>query len=140
MAIFVRPADWQTERDSIRAIRQAVFVEEQKVPADLEWDNQEESSQHFLVFQGGAAVGTGRLTQAGKIGRMAIDKKVRGQGLGAELLKAIFEYAQQQGYRQIFLHAQQQAQGFYSKAGFSAEGKVFFEAGIPHIKMVQNLS
>ncbi|QFT54739.1 GNAT family N-acetyltransferase [Microbulbifer sp. THAF38] len=140
MAVLVRPADWQKEQESIRAIREAVFVQEQKVPADLEWDNLEESSQHFLVFNEGVAVGTGRLGKNGKIGRMAIKQSARGLGLGAQLLNCICDYAKQRGLFNIYLHAQQHAQGFYTRGGFIAEGEIFYEAGIPHIKMVRQLN
>lgn len=139
MTILVRPADWHCERSSIRTIREKVFVQEQKVPTELEWDDQEESAQHFLVFLDEKVVGTGRLTKEGKVGRMAISKTVRGQGLGAQLLRAICDYAQQSGYHRIYLHAQQHAEGFYTKAGFCKEGSVFYEAGIPHIKMAREL-
>ncbi|WP_299581122.1 GNAT family N-acetyltransferase [uncultured Microbulbifer sp.] len=140
MAILVRPADWNSESDSIRAIRETVFVLEQKVPAELEWDDQEGDAQHFLVFKNERAVGTGRLSKDGKVGRMAISKSDRGEGLGAQLLQVICEYAEQRGYPNIYLHAQQHAQGFYAKAGFSAQGEIFHEAGIPHLKMVLELS
>ncbi|WP_444925185.1 GNAT family N-acetyltransferase [Microbulbifer sp. DLAB2-AF] len=139
MAALVRPADWQKEQDSIRTIREAVFVQEQKVPACLEWDNQEESSQHFLVLNGDVAVGTGRLSKNGKVGRMAIMPFARGKGLGAQLLKAICDFAKQQGFRSVYLHAQQHAEGFYIRSGFIPEGETFYEANIPHIKMIRQL-
>ncbi|WHI49355.1 GNAT family N-acetyltransferase [Microbulbifer sp. MLAF003] len=137
MDTLIRPAEWNSERERIRAIREAVFVREQNVPMELEWDDQEESAQHFLVFRTGIPVGTGRLTTDGKIGRMAISKAARGLGLGAQLLIAICNHAKQHGYRKVYLHAQQHAKGFYAKAGFTTEGPVFYEAGIPHIKMLQ---
>ncbi|AWF81133.1 GNAT family N-acetyltransferase [Microbulbifer sp. A4B17] len=139
MPVAIRLADWNTDRDAIRSIRQAVFVQEQQVPADLEWDDQEETSQHFLVYRKTIPVATGRLTQGGKIGRMAVQKSSRGLGIGAQLLQAICEQAQKQNFQRVHLHAQQHAQGFYLQAGFEVEGNVFNEAGIPHIKMVRSL-
>ncbi|SHE63240.1 hypothetical protein SAMN04487965_0309 [Microbulbifer donghaiensis] len=138
MATIIRPADWATERASIRAVREEVFIREQKVDPDIEWDDQEETAQHFLVLEDGVAVGTGRITAAGKIGRMAILKSVRGSGLGFRLLEAICEYAREAGVNRVYLHAQRHAEGFYSKAGFVADGPEFVEANIPHIKMVRH--
>ncbi|WP_444930878.1 GNAT family N-acetyltransferase [Microbulbifer sp. SSSA002] len=139
MSIAIRPADWNTDRKAIRSIREAVFVQEQQVPADLEWDDQEETSQHFLAYSEALPVATGRLTKEGKIGRMAVQKSSRGLGVGAKLLHAICEHARQQNHQHLYLHAQQQAQGFYLRAGFEVEGEVFYEAGIPHVKMVRTL-
>ncbi|WHI47454.1 GNAT family N-acetyltransferase [Microbulbifer sp. JMSA004] len=139
MPIAIRLADWNIDRDAIRSIREAVFVQEQQVPADLEWDDQEETSQHFLVFRETIPVATGRLTQGGKIGRMAVQKSSRGSGIGAQLLQAICEQAKVQNFQQVHLHAQQHAEGFYLQAGFEVEGDMFYEAGIPHIKMVRSL-
>ncbi|MDP5208944.1 MULTISPECIES: GNAT family N-acetyltransferase [unclassified Microbulbifer] len=139
MAIVVRTANWHSERSTIRTIRETVFVREQKVPADLEWDTLEESAQHFLVFEDGVAIGTGRLTAGGKIGRLAIKKSARGLGYGAQLLETICEHARHLGHQRVYLHAQQQAQGFYSRSGFVVEGDIFSEANIPHIRMVRDL-
>ncbi|QIL91800.1 GNAT family N-acetyltransferase [Microbulbifer sp. SH-1] len=135
MTLFVRLADWQTDRDTIRGIRQKVFVEEQQVPEDLEWDELEESAQHFLVYQSDKAVGTGRLTGGGKIGRMAILKDARGHGAGLELLKRICKFARVSGQKNVYLNAQVHAVPFYEKAGFSVTGEEFMEADIPHVRM-----
>ncbi|MCO1334321.1 GNAT family N-acetyltransferase [Microbulbifer sp. OS29] len=140
MRELVRHASWNSDRHRIRTIREAVFIQEQQVPADLEWDEQEETAEHFLVFSDNIAVGTGRLTPDGKIGRMAIKKSSRGLGLGAELLKVICHHALQNGYQRVYLHAQQHAEGFYVRSGFIVEGTIFYEAGIPHIKMVKELT
>lgn len=135
MSLFVRLADWQTDRDTIRGIRQKVFVEEQQVPEDLEWDELEESAQHFLVYLSNKAVGTGRLTGGGKIGRMAILKEARGHGAGLELLKRICKFARVSGQKNVYLNAQVQAVPFYEKAGFAVTGEEFMEADIPHVRM-----
>ncbi|WP_299943485.1 GNAT family N-acetyltransferase [uncultured Microbulbifer sp.] len=139
MAAVIRTANWHSERSAIRSIRDAVFVREQKVPADLEWDTLEESARHFLVFKDGEAIGTGRLTADGKIGRLALIKSARGLGYGAKLLETICEHAQTLGHQRVYLHAQQQAQGFYSRVGFVVKGDIFSEANIPHIRMVRDL-
>ncbi|WP_105104156.1 GNAT family N-acetyltransferase [Microbulbifer pacificus] len=135
MSLFVRLADWQTDRDTIRGIRQKVFVEEQQVPEELEWDDLEESAQHFLVYLSNKAVGTGRLTGGGKIGRMAILKEARGHGAGLELLKRICKFARVSGQKNVYLNAQVHAVPFYEKAGFAVTGEEFMEADIPHVRM-----
>lgn len=135
MSLFVRLADWQTDRDTIRGIRQKVFVEEQQVPEDLEWDELEESAQHFLIYQSNKAIGTGRLTGSGKIGRMAILKDARGNGAGLELLQRICKFARVSGQKNVYLNAQVHAVPFYEKAGFAVTGEEFMEADIPHVRM-----
>jgi predicted GNAT family N-acyltransferase len=133
----IRTADWQSDRELIRAVRDAVFIQEQKVDPAIEWDDQEDSAQHFLVFGNGSAVGTGRLLRSGKIGRMAILQALRGNGLGRRLLDKICEHARALGFSSVYLHAQRHAEGFYRKSGFVPVGEEFLEAGIPHIKMVR---
>lgn len=138
MATTIRPADWNTDRAAIRAVREAVFIREQKVDPAIEWDEQEESAQHFLVLEGDSPVGTGRITGSGKIGRMAVLQSARGSGIGLRLLESICAYARQAGLHSVYLHAQRHAEDFYRKAGFVAEGDEFIEADIPHIKMVRH--
>lgn len=140
MGLFVRLADWQTDRAAIRDIRNRVFVEEQKVPLELEWDEHEESAQHFLVYSHNKAIGTGRLTGGGKIGRMAILKEARGLGAGLELLLRICKFARVSGQKNVYLNAQTRAVPFYEKAGFTPVGDEFMEADIPHIRMEASLS
>ncbi|WGL17062.1 GNAT family N-acetyltransferase [Microbulbifer bruguierae] len=140
MTLFVRLADWQADQSTIRKIRQKVFVEEQHVPPELEWDEQEDSAQHFLIYQKDKAVGTGRLTATGKIGRMAILKDTRGLGAGLELLKRICKFARIEGQKYVYLNAQVQAVPFYEKAGFVVAGEEFIEADIPHVRMELSLS
>ncbi|MFC6631705.1 GNAT family N-acetyltransferase [Microbulbifer taiwanensis] len=137
METLIRAADWNGDREQIRAVREAVFILEQNVDPAIEWDDQEETAQHFLALQGGEPVATGRITRTGKIGRMAVVKSQRGSGLGFRLLEFICEHARQNAHQSVYLHAQCHAEGFYRKAGFTAEGEEFTEAGIPHIKMVR---
>ena len=140
MSLFVRLADWQTDRDAIRSIRQKVFVDEQHVPPELEWDELEESAQHFLVYYENKPIGTGRLTGGGKIGRMAILKNARGLGAGLELLRRICKFAGLSGQKNVYLNAQVQAIPFYEKAGFVAAGDEFMEAGISHVRMERTVN
>lgn len=135
MSLFVRLADWQTDRAAIRHIREKVFVEEQQVPPELEWDEHEESAQHFLIYHHNKPIGTGRLTGGGKIGRMAVLKDARGLGAGLELLRRICKFARVSGQKNVYLNAQVHAVPFYEKSGFSVSSEEFMEAGIPHVRM-----
>ncbi|GAB2520459.1 GNAT family N-acetyltransferase [Microbulbifer agarilyticus] len=140
MSLFVRLADWHTDRNAIRGIRQKVFVEEQNVPPELEWDELEETAQHFLVYLDSKAIGTGRLTGGGKIGRMAIQREARGHGAGLELLQRICKFAGLSGQKNVYLNAQVHAIPFYAKAGFVPVGDEFMEAAIPHVRMERTLN
>ena len=127
---------WEEARPFAYPIRLAVFVHEQKVPEELELDDDDPTAWHAVVFQDGQAIATGRLLRNGKIGRLAILREYRGLGLGSELLKTLVSYGRQEGIKQFFLHAQTSAIGFYERLGFKAIAPVFNEAGIDHIKMV----
>jgi predicted GNAT family N-acyltransferase len=126
---------WQDARDAARRIRLAVFVDEQRVPPELEMDEDDAPSLHTLAFVDGKAVGTARLLPDGHIGRMAVLKGWRGRGVGAAMLKRLIEAARNRGDREVMLSAQLHALGFYRAHGFAAEGPVYEEAGIPHQAM-----
>jgi len=121
------------------AIRMRVFVREQRVPAEIELDDDDRRAIHFLALAGNKAVGTARVVLHGgraKIGRMAVLKSYRGRGVGEKLLRRAVAKAKHLGARPIYLHAQVPVIGFYGKLGFRAVGPVFDEAGIAHRKMV----
>ncbi len=129
----IRPADWDKDREEIRRVRQAVFVVEQSVPAELEWDGQDEECLHVLAESSNRdVIGTGRLQPSGKIGRMAVLRPWRGIGVGSALLRALIEAASALGIDEVYLHAQDRAVDFYDRFGFESEGDEFMEAGIPH--------
>ena len=133
---LVRVADWHAEGELIRHIRETVFIGEQRVPPELEWDEHETTSTHFLAFDAKRdAVGTGRLQPDGKITRMAVLPAARGAGVGAALLEALLYAAIHQGKAVPWLHAQADAVGFYEPFGFTVVGDPFMEAGIEHRKM-----
>lgn len=122
------------------AIRREVFVFEQKVLESIEIDEFEASSQHFLIRVRDAPVATGRLRVKGetiKFERIATMKNFRGQGHGRELMTAMLHFAQK-NYPQLtpYMHSQLEAVGFYKKLGWKPQGDVFFEANIPHKKMI----
>jgi len=126
--------DWEDSSDQLRQVRQAVFIDEQKIPPADEWDELDENSSHVLVLsEKRDAVGTGRLESTGKIARLAVVAKYRGCGVGEAILKRLIAVARQRGQRRVFLHAQTQAVDFYKKFGFVCERRVFMEAGVPHV-------
>ena len=129
----VRLADWDSDREVIRDIRSTVFIREQSVPPDIEWDGRDGECLHVLAEASNRdAIGTGRLHRSGKIGRMAVLRSWRGQGVGSALLTRLLEEAYQRRIDEVFLHAQSYALDFYQRAGFEVEGEEFMEAGIPH--------
>ncbi|MBB6521612.1 GNAT family N-acetyltransferase [Pseudoteredinibacter isoporae] len=139
MAVTISKVDWQDAEEQLMAIRREVFIEEQGVPEDEEIDPKDPQCTHFLATdENGKPVGTSRLLPGGQIGRMAVLSSQRGTGLGGELLMVAVNYALEQNYSDIFLHAQTQAIGFYQRYGFEAEGPEFMDAGIPHRNMIFN--
>ncbi len=131
----ISTVSWADERDNLRRIRDQVFIQEQGVPQDIEWDGKDEHSIHLLATIDGRAVGCGRLMPDGKIGRMAVLAEYRNCGVGSAVIRAMIDAASGAGYRHLYLHAQQHALPFYRHFGFEPRGATFEEAGIPHITM-----
>jgi len=132
---------WDEARPLARPIREIVFVEEQGVARELEWDDKDANCDHAVAFDGnGRAIGTARLLPDARIGRMAVLKEWRGLGVGAALLRAMLARARDKGMTEVTLHAQTHAADFYRKFGFDARGDEFLEAGIPHVGMSLRLS
>lgn len=128
--------DYQRGLEALRAVREPVFVQEQQVPLDLEWDDLDPHCVHVLARDAaGHPIGTGRLTPERKIGRMAVLREWRGRGVGEALLQALLYEAQHHRLPDVRLHAQVSALGFYAKYGFVPEGPRFMEAGIEHQSM-----
>ena len=127
--------DWPAAQQEAKRIRFTVFVEEQRVPADLEMDEYDAASLHALAYHDGQAIGTGRLLPDGHIGRMAVLREWRGQGAGRAMLRRLIEAARRRGHREVALSAQVHAVEFYRAEGFEPEGAVYEEAGIPHQAM-----
>ncbi|SFM39920.1 GNAT family N-acetyltransferase [Halopseudomonas yangmingensis] len=133
--VQIELVDWR-DCPALRDIRTRVFVEEQQVPAELEWDDQDATATHFLMTVDGQSVGTARLLADGHIGRVAILPQWRGNGYGLQLMRAVIEHARQSGMQSLELSAQTQAIPFYTRLGFAAEGDEYMEAGIAHRHMV----
>lgn len=142
--VQVRTGSWAELAGDARRIRTQVFVEEQRIAQDLEWDDADAAAVHAVAYNRlGQAIATGRLLQPGpgvaKIGRMAVHQALRGSGVGRQVLHALLEAARARGDREASLHAQRSAQAFYRAAGFEPLGEIFEEAGIPHIEMARAL-
>lgn len=127
---------WGELRARAEPIRFAVFVQEQKVPAEIELDEYDPVSLHALAVDArGTAVATGRLLPDSHIGRMAVLPAARGAGVGGKMLQALMQAARERGDREVMLSAQTHAMPFYARFGFIAEGDVYDDAGIPHRTM-----
>ena len=142
--LALRTGDWATLGAEARAIRDAVFIQEQGIPAALEHDTADADALHVVaVNRLGRALGTGRLLTlddgVAKIGRMAVLSSVRGAGVGRPLLEALVAASRSRGDTEVMLHAQASAVGFYLRSGFAPRGPAFEEAGIAHQEMVLRL-
>lgn len=140
MRFMVRQATWSDDADSLRRIRIEVFIREQSIPPEEEWDALDPACLHVLALDAdGAAVGTGRLTPDGRIGRMAVLKHWRGQGVGTAILESLLREARAHDLAECRLNAQIHALGFYARRGFEPYGEEFLEGGIPHRAMCRRL-
>ena len=137
--VFVRPADWRVDREILKVLREEVFIREQSVPAEMEWDEFDPLSRHVLAMADNVPIGTGRLLPDGHIGRMAVLREWRRQGAGSALLKGLMEIARTLDMRRVMLNAQIHAVPFYLRHGFQPEGEEFLDAGIPHRRMWRDL-
>jgi predicted GNAT family N-acyltransferase len=127
--------DWPAAQAKAKRIRFTVFVEEQRVPAEMEMDEHDARCLHALAYAEGRAIATGRLLPDGHIGRMAVVKEWRGRGAGRAILRRLIDAARARGDREVLLSAQVYAIGFYRAEGFETDGPVYEEAGIPHQAM-----
>lgn len=137
MSVYtIRIANWQDDSLALRRVREMVFVREQCVPVELEWDEFDMNGLHLLAVDAAQnAIATARLLPNGIIGRMAVLREWRGKGVGSALLLRVLEEAKKKQMQQVTLSAQLRASGFYVKFGFQTEGEEFMDAGIPHIRM-----
>lgn len=135
MNIRVVLGEWAMQRNAAQPVRHEVFVIEQKVPLEMEWDDMDPLCLHAVAYDGDRAVATGRLLPDGHIGRMAVLGPMRGQGIGSAILSALMAQARKRGDKAVVLNAQTHAAPFYLRHGFVREGEEFMEAGIPHVRM-----
>ena len=139
-SISVRVADWQKDNADLRRIREKVFIAEQAVPPELEWDNEDAQAVHFLAYEGDYAIGTARLLPDGQIGRVSVLKDWRGLNVGDALLAAVIAEAERRGLHEQRLSAQVQATPFYERHGFRVLSEEYLDAGIPHVDMLRQRS
>ena len=137
----VRCGNWSELGEGAASLRREVFIEEQRVPEALEWDAYDATALHAVaVNRLGRAIATGRLLAealdgVGRIGRLAVQRAMRGGGHGAAVLRALEAAAKARGDREIMLHAQCSAERFYQRLGYRVSGTPFEEAGIGHVEM-----
>ncbi len=133
----IRIAEWHKDNADLRRIRGSVFIQEQGISPEQEWDSDDSTAIHFLAYEGDFAVGTARLLADGCIGRVSVLKDWRGIHIGEQLLMAAVQEAERLGLKEQILTAQVHAAGFYERLGFIAVSDEFLEAGIPHIEMLR---
>ena len=136
----VETGDWATLGEGASALRRAVFIEEQNIPKELEWDAHDAVVLHAVARNRlGQVIGTGRLLPAedgvSHIGRMAVHRTLRSGGHGAAVVQALEDAARARGDREVALNAQRSAERFYARLGYVVHGQPFEEAGIAHIEM-----
>ena len=141
---LVRRASTPEEMAGLRSLREEVFIQEQGVPEELEWDDHDATCLHAVAWNGKDVIGTGRLVLLGngegQIGRMAVRMALRRIGIGAEVLRFLEQEARDLGIAQVLLHAQSYVTKFYRGHGYREEGDTFLEADIRHILMRKSLT
>lgn len=136
----VRRVEYLSAREALASVRETVFIHEQGVPREIEQDAIDADCQHVLALDAdGAPVGTGRLTPERTLGRIAVLPDWRGHGVGDALLVALLDLAYAAGLREVSLHSQTSAVGFYERHGFLPQGAPYMEAGIEHLTMSRKL-
>ncbi len=134
--IKITHVQWHDAEKLLRVVRTVVFIDEQQIPNNLEWDDLDATAQHLLVTNDAhEPIACARLLQNGSVGRMAVLKAWRGLGVGSMMLKEAIEMHQQQGIQMITLSAQVHAIPFYEKAGFEVIGQPYLDADIQHVDM-----
>lgn len=140
----IKTGDWASLGADAAKVRTAVFVQEQGIALEMEWDEADETALHAVAYNGlGQGIATGRLVQhasgVGKIGRMAVHRLLRGAQVGQKILHTLIEAAKSRGDTEVMLYAQRSAEGFYQRLGFTPRGEPFDEVGIAHIEMFRVL-
>lgn len=135
----VKQTRFSDDMDAIKQIREQVFILEQQVPVELEWDGLDDNATQLLVMDGQTPVATSRMLQDGHIGRMAVMPAYRRKGIASQMLLTLLDIARQKGLSRVFLSAQVQAIDFYQKHGFTVSSDSYMDAGIPHKDMYLNL-
>jgi len=136
----IRKTSWKEDKQSLSEVRKKVFIDEQNVPEELEWDEFDKDSIHILATDNNSKpIACGRIKPDGHIGRMAVLKEHRNIGIGTDILKALLKFAEDNGTNSVYLHAQTTAIPFYEKQGFKTCSETFMDANIPHKTMEKQL-
>ncbi|NOU01239.1 MAG: GNAT family N-acetyltransferase [Gallionella sp.] len=131
---------WHDGEPLLKSIRESVFIVEQGVPKELEWDGLDENARHALaISHKGDAIGCGRMLSNGHVGRISVLPQWRKQKVGTAIMEALLAYARNHDYQNVDVDAQTHAMPFYRKFDFVEHGEVFMDAGLPHIKMALRL-
>lgn len=134
--VKITQVQWLEAEKPLRKVRTVVFIDEQHVPINLEWDDLDATAQHLLaVNDANEPIACARILNNGSIGRMAVLKAWRGRGVGSALLKRAMEIQLQHGIQNITLSAQMHAIAFYEKAGFEVISQPYLDADIQHVDM-----
>ena len=140
MHYTLHPTTWTKNKTELAQVRRHVFIEEQHVPEELEWDESDDACHHILVLDNhNNPIATGRIKPDGHIGRMAVLKTWRNQGVGSAILQSLLKHATASKLDSVYLHAQSTAIPFYDKHRFVVCSEEFMDAGIPHKTMRKNL-
>ncbi len=138
--ITVIQTNWQLDEELIKSVRMPVFVQEQQVPYEIDFDSNDAMAVHWLAYsENNVPIGTARLLKDGHFGRMAVIKMYRNQGIGRSIIQTAMDHASSVGMESIYLYSQLQAKSFYKGLGFKEYGDVFLEANIEHISMIKKL-
>ncbi|KHF77569.1 GNAT family acetyltransferase YjcF [Acinetobacter sp. neg1] len=136
----VQQGSWDQLQHDAKLIRAQVFIVEQAIPEQDEWDEQDAISQHFVIYDQQQPIATARLLQNNSVGRVAVLKAYRGQGIGQMIMQEILAYARQQHRAFLHLSSQVHAISFYEQLGFVVQGEEYDECGIPHIEMIMPIT
>jgi predicted GNAT family N-acyltransferase len=140
LQVKITQATWLEAENYLRAVRTPVFIEEQNVAPDFEWDELDATAVHLLATLNSEPIGCLRIIDFHKIGRMAVLKAFRESGLGAALLQEAVNICKSQGSKSVYLSAQTHAIEFYKKAGFNVTSAEYCDVHIPHVDMQLELS
>ena len=135
----IRTGSWDELHNDTKLIREQVFIQEQNIPVAEEWDAQDAISLHFVVYDQDKPIATARLLQNNSIGRVAVLKSYRGQGIGKLLMLQIIQRAKNKQRKFLKLSSQVHAIQFYAALGFTVQGEEYLDCGIPHIDMYLKL-
>lgn len=142
LKVNVKIVNTPKDLDHAYSVRYKVFVDEQKVPADEEIDQYEDSATHFVLYDGEQPVGAGRVREVDallKVERICVLPTYRGKGSGKMIMEKVEEIAKEKDIKMLKLNAQTHAEEFYKKLGYETVSDIFMDAGIPHVTMIKTL-